>query len=61
MQLLNAASHYGAEKLEGIYLRQDQGDWLQRRAKLVRSDFTQSIEVHWSKKGIIPNHIPGHG
>ncbi len=61
MGLLNKPSHYGAEKLEGIYLRQDQGDRLKRRAKLVSSDFTQSIEEHWSKKGIVPNQISGLG
>ena len=56
-QLLEQPSAYGSGKLEGIYLRQDQGHWLKRRAKLVRSDFTQAIGEHWSRKGIIPNQI----
>ncbi len=31
---------------EGIYLRYDQGEWLQERAKLVRPEFVQAIEAH---------------
>ncbi|WP_299734861.1 RNA ligase family protein [uncultured Endozoicomonas sp.] len=57
LALLNKPSRYGSDKIEGIYLRQDQGEWLKQRAKLVRSDFTQSIGEHWSKKGIVPNQV----
>ncbi|OQX38204.1 MAG: hypothetical protein B0D91_04745 [Oceanospirillales bacterium LUC14_002_19_P2] len=57
MELLKSPSRYGTTRLEGLYLRQDQGDWLKRRAKLVRCDFTQQIDEHWTKKGIIPNHL----
>lgn len=42
---------------EGIYLRLDEGDWLSQRAKLVRPEFIQSIEDHWSKKRIKPNRL----
>ncbi|WP_257296586.1 RNA ligase family protein [Endozoicomonas sp. YOMI1] len=58
--MLSTPSHYGAINIEGIYLRQDQGEWLKQRAKLVRSDFTQTIGEHWSRKGIVPNEIFGH-
>lgn len=54
-ELLEKPSHYGSNQLEGIYLRQDSGLWLKQRAKLVRSDFTQTIDQHWSKKALIPN------
>ncbi len=42
---------------EGIYLRIDNGDWLERRAKLVRPAFIQSIEQHWSRSAIRPNRL----
>jgi hypothetical protein len=42
---------------EGIYLRFDQGDWLERRTKLVRSTFIQSVEQHWSRSAIRPNQL----
>ncbi len=42
-------SAYGEGLIEGIYLRADDGDWLKQRAKLVRTEFTQAIETHWSK------------
>lgn len=42
---------------EGIYLRYDKGAWLEDRAKLVRPEFIQAIETHWSGKGIIPNKL----
>ncbi len=57
IQCLNLPSHYGAKQIEGIYLRQDEQGWLTRRAKLVRRDFIQTIEQHWSKKSVIPNSI----
>lgn len=42
---------------EGIYLRFDEGDWLGQRAKLVRPEFIQSIEEHWSRRRIKPNRL----
>lgn len=42
---------------EGIYLRFDQSDWLEQRAKLVRPAFIQSIEQHWSRSGIKANRL----
>ncbi|KLV09229.1 hypothetical protein ABT56_03280 [Photobacterium aquae] len=55
--LLSTPSSYGANNIEGIYLRKDEDKWLSKRAKLVRPDFTQSIEEHWSRKGIKANRI----
>lgn len=55
--MLDQPSYYGANKIEGIYLRRDKGNWLEKRAKLVRADFTQTIDEHWSRKPLIPNKI----
>ncbi|MFO7689498.1 MAG: RNA ligase family protein [Cryobacterium sp.] len=42
---------------EGIYLRFDQGEWLAKRAKLVRPAFIQAVEQHWSRSGIKANRL----
>lgn len=42
-------SNYGDEMCEGIHLRCDSEDWLRYRAKIIRPDFSQSIETHWRK------------
>lgn len=42
---------------EGLYLRFDIGDWLAQRAKLVRPEFIQSVEQHWSRSTIRPNRL----
>ncbi len=42
-------SKYGEGKCEGIYTRQDQGEYLRYRAKMVRKEFRQNITEHWSK------------
>ena len=50
-------SKYSNEKLEGYVLRNDSRSWNIERAKLVRNDFTQSIDDHWSKKRLIWNKL----
>lgn len=42
---------------EGIYLRYDSGDWLGARAKLVRPEFIQTIDEHWTRKPLVPNQL----
>lgn len=42
---------------EGLYLRYDQGDWLEQRAKLVRQAFIQSVEQHWTRSAIKLNQL----
>jgi ATP-dependent RNA circularization protein (DNA/RNA ligase family) len=42
---------------EGVILRQDGSEWCTGRAKLVRPDFTQAIEEHWSSRPIEWNGI----
>lgn len=48
-------SQFGTEEREGIYIRQDEGDYLCSRMKAVRDDFRQEIEVHWTKKELRHN------
>lgn len=51
----SSCSAYGNPKVEGFYLRVDDVDWLDKRAKLVRADFIQSIQTHWKKKPLVSN------
>jgi ATP-dependent RNA circularization protein (DNA/RNA ligase family) len=50
-------SRYHAGPPEGIILRHDDPNWCLARAKLVRPDFTQAIEDHWSSRPIEWNGI----
>lgn len=51
------SSIYRSGNMEGVVLRKENDDWLIQRAKLVRSDFTQAIQEHWSKRGIEWNKL----
>ena len=55
--LLALPSRFGAEPAEGLYLRQDRHGWLQKRAKLVRPEFVQAIEEHWTKRPLERNGL----
>lgn len=50
-------SHLGDTPAEGLYVRRDEGDWLAARAKLVRPEFTQAIDVHWSRRKLATNEL----
>ena len=50
-------SAYTDSLCEGLYLRYETGKWLQNRAKLVRAEFVQSIDSHWSSKPLLPNKV----
>jgi RNA ligase len=50
VQHLLGQSQLGDGPAEGLYLRRDDGDRLLARAKLVRPEFVQSIEEHWSRR-----------
>jgi ATP-dependent RNA circularization protein (DNA/RNA ligase family) len=54
---LLSRSQLSGNPAEGLYLRFDKGDWLEQRAKLVRPEFIQSVEEHWSRKGIRANRL----
>ena len=45
---------------EGLYVRRDVGEHLVARAKLVRWEFVQAIDEHWSKKALVPNALQGN-
>lgn len=60
-ELAQTESRYRNGPPEGFYLRIEEGDHLKERAKLVRSEFIQAIDVHWSKQGIRWNPTPEQG
>jgi len=66
LPLLETISAYGARRdgspdedspVEGVYLRVDEGQWLNRRCKIVRPDFIQGISQHWMTKGLVKNQV----
>jgi hypothetical protein len=54
-------SRFGAEPMEGIYLRWDDGNWLVARAKVVRRDWVQPEEEHWTRRALSPNRLKSDG
>jgi ATP-dependent RNA circularization protein (DNA/RNA ligase family) len=48
-------SKFRKGNLEGLIVRRESGDWLEQRAKLVRADFTQTIETHWRSRSLVWN------
>lgn len=57
IQKLLLQSKLADQPAEGIYLRIEHDDWLERRAKLVRPAFIQAVERHWSRSSIRPNRL----
>jgi ATP-dependent RNA circularization protein (DNA/RNA ligase family) len=43
-------SRFSPGPTEGIVIRRDEGVWSDRRAKLVRPSFLQSIDEHWRRR-----------
>jgi len=50
-------SRVGSSPMEGVYVRQESGAWLTRRAKLVRGAFVQAIDTHWRRAPLRRNHL----
>lgn len=50
-------SVFSDQPVEGLYLRYDHGEWLKQRAKLVRPEFIQSVEQHWSRSVMMRNKL----
>lgn len=50
-------SRYRSGKLEGVVIRKESADWCDARAKLVRSDFTQAIVEHWTRRRLEWNRV----
>jgi RNA ligase-like protein len=57
LHALLGQSQVGDGPAEGLYLRRDAGDRLVARAKLVRSEFAQAIDQHWSKRTLQTNEL----
>lgn len=58
--LAHAQSRYRAGPPEGFVLRREDGTWLQARTKIVRADFTQSMDIHWRQHNLQWNRLdPG--
>lgn len=57
MERFFSVSKFGDEVCEGVYLRQDEGLFLKQRAKMVRAEFRQAIDKHWSKKKLQKNSL----
>ena len=53
----DTASRYRAGALEGVVIRRESVDWCEARAKLVRPDFTQTIDTHWRKRALEWNRV----
>jgi DNA-binding transcriptional LysR family regulator len=51
------SSHVGEGPAEGLYVRREEGGYLGSRAKIVRREFVQAIEEHWSRRAIRPNAL----
>jgi hypothetical protein len=58
-RLESEQSHVGSGPLEGLYLRREDSEWLQARAKLVRPEFLMSIGEHWSSRHMEVNRLEG--
>lgn len=54
---LMGASRLSEGLMEGVYIRREEGDWLLDRSKVVRAEFVQSIEEHWSSKRLEKNAL----
>jgi ATP-dependent RNA circularization protein (DNA/RNA ligase family) len=55
--LLPLRSRFGGQPAEGLYLRKEKDGWLHDRAKLVRPEFVQAIDHHWSKRALEKNRL----
>lgn len=53
--LSSLPSRFGDQPAEGLYLRKDKDGWLESRAKMVRPEFVQAIEKHWTKRALEEN------
>ncbi len=57
LKRLIGPSRFGDGPAEGLYVRRDDGKHLIARAKLVRPEFVQAIDQHWSSRALQHNRI----
>ncbi|CAK4688043.1 unnamed protein product [Aphanomyces euteiches] len=55
--MLETKSEFYDGPVEGVVIRKETPDELIARAKLVRDDFIQHIDEHWTKKGVVKNQL----
>jgi hypothetical protein len=55
--LMKTRSKYATAPIEGLYIRAEKGGWLLERAKLVRPEFAQSIDQHWTARPLVRNSL----
>jgi ATP-dependent RNA circularization protein (DNA/RNA ligase family) len=55
--LMKSKSKFRRGSLEGLIIRQETLEWLTVRTKLVRPDFIQGIEDHWTRRPIEQNRV----
>lgn len=56
LKMIEQQSDYTDSRVEGIYLKIFEDDYVKRRCKLVRNDFLSGNE-HWTKGGIQKNKL----
>jgi ATP-dependent RNA circularization protein (DNA/RNA ligase family) len=54
---MTSTSRFGNTPLEGVIIRRDGAEFLERRAKLVRPDFAQAIVEHWRNRRLEWNQV----
>jgi len=57
VQSFLGTSRLGSTPMEGVIIRNDDEQWNQVRAKLVRPDFVQQIHTHWSHHTLQTNQL----
>jgi ATP-dependent RNA circularization protein (DNA/RNA ligase family) len=55
--LMNSKSKFYSGPVEGIYIRYEDSEKLLKRAKIVRGNFIQDIDTHWSNKKMTINKL----
>lgn len=56
-QFLSSTSAVGQGPIEGLVIRQESGGFTTARAKLVRPEFAQAIDEHWSRRPLRRNEL----
>ena len=59
--VLQEPSSFRSGPLEGLVVRADEAQWSLARAKLVRPDFTQAIDMHWRSRLLEWNVVVSNG
>lgn len=57
LDMLQQSSQFYDGPVEGLYLRIEENGYEVKRGKVVRPDFIQDMEDHWSKKTVVKNKI----